>query len=60
MVLEEEPEPVGLEQWNDTFVRKYCFEHIFPDMQASGKYTIVRALGSKLLGDEKVLTPTDS
>ena len=48
---------IGLEQWNDTFVRAYCFEHIFPDMQASMKYTVVRAVGSKLLDDGKVLTP---
>ena len=27
-------ETVGLEHWNDTFVRDYCFEHIFPDMMA--------------------------
>ncbi len=52
---------VGLEAWNDTFVKDYCLKHIFPGMASNVKYKVVRKKqGGRLVDDGKVLTPKGS
>jgi hypothetical protein len=54
-----EGDAIGLEKWNDTVVKQYCLKHIFPAMASSTKYRVVRAAGSKLVDDGRILTPKD-
>jgi hypothetical protein len=42
-------DPVPLEQWHDTVLKKICRAEIFPGVVSSLSYTAVRAVGTKMV-----------
>jgi hypothetical protein len=42
-------DPVPLEQWHDTVLKKICRAEIFPGVVSSLSYTAVRAFGAKMV-----------